>query len=556
MNQSPTIPCPNCGALNRATARFCNQCREPLQVPEPTTVPSAPPASPETLRLADDPKATFAERPTRRLDGAEGFAALPEGALVGKYEVRQLFPSQPGINSYLVADEQNQVYVMFEAENPAQWSGEKRLFEAQLTHPAIATLVDVFEQVPYGTQPRAYLVTEYPLVPLTQLGAPKEFDVLTWGVQLAEGLAYLHDHQLAHGTVQASSIVMSGTQQVKWWNLAGVQPLTPEWRTHEVLELAKILYQLLTPPGQTAPACSPATAQVFARAFAQDSRQRYPDARTLAADLQNVINALRHPPGITLVVGRLTDVGRVRELNEDAFVTLEAMHAVQQGSQALGLFVVADGMGGAAAGEVASKMVTQVMAHHIAANVFTPHFAPSASQLDYGAILIAAVEQANKAIFEARSRARSDMGSTLVAALVVGNQAYIVNVGDSRAYRIASDGIEKITKDHSLVQALVDRKEIGEDDVYTHPQRNFILRNVGDKLQVKADLFTHTFQPGEYLLLCSDGLWEMVYPKQRLHEIVTRAPSVQQACQQLVEAANQNGGDDNITVILVKFEST
>ncbi len=556
MNQSPTIPCPNCGALNRATARFCNQCREPLQVPEPTTVSAATPASPETLRLADDPKATFAERPTRRLDGAEGFAALPEGALVGKYEVRQLFPSQPGINSYLVADEQNQVYVMFEAENPAQWSGEKRLFEAQLTHPAIATLVDVFEQVPYGTQPRAYLVTEYPLVPLTQAGAPKEFDVLTWGVQLAEGLAYLHDHQLAHGTVQASSIVMSGTQQVKWWNLAGVQPLTPEWRTHEVLELAKILYQLLTPAGQTAPACSPATAQVFARAFAQDSRQRYPDARTLAADLQNVINALRHPQGVTLVVGRLTDVGRVRELNEDAFVTLEAMHAVQQGSQALGLFVVADGMGGAAAGEVASKMVTQVMAHHIAANVFTPHFAPSASQLDYGAILIAAVEQANKAIFEARSRARSDMGSTLVAALVVGNQAYIVNVGDSRAYRIASDGIEKITKDHSLVQALVDRKEIGEDDVYTHPQRNFILRNVGDKSQVKADLFTHTFQPGEYLLLCSDGLWEMVYPKQRLHEIVTRAPSVQQACQQLVEAANQNGGDDNITVILVKFEST
>ena len=208
---------------------------------------------------------------------------------------------------------------------------------------------------------------------------------------------------------------------------------------------------------------------MFARAFAQDPRQRYPDARTLAADLQNVINALRHPQGITFVVGRLTDVGRVRELNEDAFVTLEALHAIQQGSQALGLFVVADGMGGAAAGEVASKMVTQVMAQHIAANVFAPYFATPAPQLDYGAILLAAVEQANKAVFEARSRARSDMGSTVVAALVVGNQAYIVNVGDSRAYRIASDRIEKITKDHSLVQALVDRKEIGEDDVYTHP---------------------------------------------------------------------------------------
>lgn len=556
MSQLQNIICANCGATNRATARFCRQCRAPLHAPDQESIPlQTPLVSPETIRLPDDSKAPFAERATRRLDGAMGLAALPEGALIGKYEVRQLFPAQPGINSYLVVDEQNQFSVMFEAENREQWAGEKRLFDSRLAHPAIAPLVDVFEQVQYDDQPRAYLVTEYPLVPLAQLGAPKEFDVLSWGAQLAAGLAYLHDNKLAHGSVQPASIVMSGNKQVKWWNLAGAQPLTPELRDWEVLELAKALYQLTASPGQFAPAWSPTAAQVFAHAFAQDPRQRYHDARAFAADLENAINALRHPQGITFDVGRITDVGRARELNEDALTTIDALQSVQQGSQAIGLFVVADGMGGATAGEVASKMVVQVLARQTLANVFDPHFTAQPANLDYGAILKAAVEQANAEIFRARDAARTDMGSTVVAALVIGNQAHIVNVGDSRAYLIAPDRIEKITKDHSLVQAFVDRKEIGEDDVYTHPQRNFILRNVGDKPQVQADLFTRAFEPGQYLLLCSDGLWEMVYPKSRLHEIITRAPSVQEACKQLVDAANNNGGDDNITVVLVKFES-
>jgi len=276
---------------------------------------------------------------------------------------------------------------------------------------------------------------------------------------------------------------------------------------------------------------------------------RYDDA------LKELLKGLEALPGsISLLVGGITDVGKLRESNEDSLL-IETSRFSQVDSRVLGLFAVADGMGSARRDDaIASRMIIETLTRHI--EWYLPRDNQSSSALDYGTILIAAVEQANKAIFEARSRARSDMGSTVVAALVVGNQAYIVNVGDSRAYRIASDGIEKITKDHSLVQALVDRKEIGEDDVYTHPQRNFILRNVGDKSQVKADLFTHTFQPGEYLLLCSDGLWKMVYPKQRLHEIVTRAPSVQQACQQLVEVANQNGGDDNITVVLIKFVNT
>ncbi|MEW5718042.1 MAG: Stp1/IreP family PP2C-type Ser/Thr phosphatase, partial [Chloroflexota bacterium] len=446
--------------------------------------------------------------------------------------------------------------VMFEAENPEQWAKEKRLFESRIAHPAIAPLIDVFEQAQYDNQPRAYLVTEYPMVPLAQLGAPSEFNVLAWGAQLAGGLAYLHDNDFAHGNVQPASLVMTENKQVKLWNLADTRALTPELRDWDILQLAKALYQFAMPSGQAVPMLSPDATQVFERAFAQDPRQRYHDARTFADDLENALNALRHPKGITCSVGRITDVGQKRELNEDAFVTLDLLQAVQQGSQSIGLFVVADGMGGAVAGEVASKMVTQVMARHVLTHVFNPQFSAQPARLDYGAILQAAVEQANAEIYQMRSAARTDMGSTVVAALVIGNRAHIVNVGDSRAYLIAPDHIEKITKDHSLVQAFVDRNEIGEDDVYTHPQRNFILRNVGDKAQVQVDSFAHTFEPGQYLLLCSDGLWEMVYPKSRLHEIVTRAPSAQEACKELVNAANKNGGDDNITIVLVKFEAT
>jgi protein phosphatase len=445
---------------------------------------------------------------------------------------------------------------MFEAENPQQWAKEKHLFEAHLTHPAIAPLIDVFEQVQYGNQPRAYLVTEYPMAPLAQLGAPSEFDVLAWGAQLASGLAFLHENNFVHGNVQPASLVMTESKQVKLWNLADTRALTPELRDWDILQLAKALYQLAMPSGQAVPMLSPDATQVFERAFAQDPRQRYHDAREFAADLENALDVLRHPKGMTYSVGRITDVGQKRALNEDALVMLDLLQAVQQGSQSIGLFVVADGMGGAVAGEVASKMVTQVMVRHVLAHVLNPHFSAQPARLDYGAVLRAAVEQANAEIYQMRSAARTDMGSTVVAALVVGNRAHIVNVGDSRAYWIAPDRIEKITKDHSLVQAFVDRNEIGEDDVYTHPQRNFILRNVGDKTQVQVDLFTRAFEPGQSLLLCSDGLWEMVYPKSRLHEIVTRAPSAQEACRQLVAAANKNGGDDNITIVLVKFEAT
>jgi serine/threonine protein phosphatase PrpC len=556
MNQPQTITCPNCQTLNRSKAKICRQCHTPLVAPAQETahLPLVA-SSPATAQQPDDPKTPPIERTTRRLDDLTDLAPMPEGAIIGRYEVRQLLSTEPSINSYLVTDEQNQQRAMFEAANVDQWTREKRLSERQLVHSAIVAPVEVFEQVQYDNQPRAYLVAEYPLTPLAQLGTANELDAVSWGVQLAGGLAFLHDNDLALGSIQPANFVMTSDNQVKWWNLDCTQPLTPELQALDVWRLAKTLYQLTTTPGQVAAVWSPTAAQVFARAFASDPRQRYQDAPSFAEDLQKAINALGHPKSTTFTVGRLTDTGRARELNEDTLITIDTLVSIQQRKLAVGLYVVADGMGGAESGEVASRMVGQAIARHMQSNVFDQLFADIPPNVDYGATLKAAVEHANAEVFRARDAARTDMGSTVVAALVIGNQAYIVNVGDSRAYLIAPDRIEKISRDHSLVQTMVDRREIGEDDVYTHPQRSILMRSVGDKPLVQVDLFTQTFEPGQYLLLCSDGLWEMVHPKSRLQEIVGGAPNVQQACRELIKAANQNGGHDNISLVLVKFES-
>jgi protein phosphatase len=294
--------------------------------------------------------------------------------------------------------------------------------------------------------------------------------------------------------------------------------------------------------------------QIFQRALAQDPRLRYPDARAFGADLQQVMERLRHPTNVTTMVGRLSDVGLQRELDEDALLTIEITQFTHTGSQIVGLYAVADGMGGASAGEVASRMVTETLAREVTKNILMPRFATPGGETDYGAILKAAAEQANTEIHNIRMQARTDMGSTLVAAALVGNKAYIINVGDSRAYVISQNGIQKITKDHSLVQALADRGQIAEAEIRTHPQRNFIMRNVGDKPQLQVDLFPVTMETGQYLLLCCDGLWEMVQDEE-IRRIVVESKDPQDACRKLIDAANAAGGEDNITCVLVRVDN-
>jgi serine/threonine protein phosphatase PrpC len=229
----------------------------------------------------------------------------------------------------------------------------------------------------------------------------------------------------------------------------------------------------------------------------------------------------------------VTDAGRKRRRNEDSFVREPP------------LFAVADGMGGAQAGEVASRLAAEVFREFHEADVLDPEER-----------VAAIIQEANRQIYE---RARTDaqasgMGTTLTAALVVGTTVAIGHVGDSRAYRIRTGQLEQLTDDHSLVADLVRSGRITPEEADTHPQRSVITRALGTDPDVDVDTFSVEAEAGDLFLLCSDGLTTMVEDQQIL-DIIGRSEGLAEASKALVKAANRAGGEDNITVVLFSLQA-
>jgi PPM family protein phosphatase len=299
-----------------------------------------------------------------------------------------------------------------------------------------------------------------------------------------------------------------------------------------------------------------------------------------------------------LIAADKTDVGRQREQNEDS--AYKRIESFDDGDR--GLFIVADGMGGYQAGEVASRIAVETISKTMD-SFFKPigeqativlsslmddtTVIPSSSQNEDADILsstlsgregiqgikaaktrkltetpiaksvedqfTSAIQQANKEIVhygEQQSGARG-LGCTVTAALIQNNRAYIANVGDSRTYLLRKGKLKPLTKDHSLVARLVEEKQIDPEDIYSHPQRNLIYRSLGaGHKTVEVDVFHETLLPDDMLLLCSDGLWEMVHTPVLLKELSVSA-SPQAISTRLIELANENGGEDNITAVVV-----
>jgi serine/threonine protein phosphatase PrpC len=160
------------------------------------------------------------------------------------------------------------------------------------------------------------------------------------------------------------------------------------------------------------------------------------------------------------------------------------------------------------------------------------------------------VEEANTALCQKNQLDKTDMGSTITGFMLVGEHAYVLNVGDSRTYMLRGKQLYQLTTDHSLVGQLVAGGLIEPDDVYTHPQRSQIFRSLGDKPNVQIDIFKQQLHPGDILLSCSDGLWEMVRNPQ-IENILDNALDPETACAQFIEAANANGGEDNVSAVVV-----
>ncbi len=256
-----------------------------------------------------------------------------------------------------------------------------------------------------------------------------------------------------------------------------------------------------------------------------------------------------------------TDVGRSREHNEDRFLVAdltrqEASLQPQVRQHDLGergsLFVVADGMGGAAAGELASQMATDTIFAHLM-KAWNAETAPTPQRFAHR--LKEAVEVANANI-HAHAKAHPEvrgMGTTTTAAGVLGDHLYLTQVGDSRAYLVRGGEAHQLTKDQSLMQRLVEAGELTEEEAAHSERRNIILQALGPDPKVKVDLTHQEVRRGDTLVLCSDGLSGQV-KKEEIAQIVSQASDLAAACDTLIALANERGGPDNITVVMARFD--
>jgi PPM family protein phosphatase len=254
-----------------------------------------------------------------------------------------------------------------------------------------------------------------------------------------------------------------------------------------------------------------------------------------------------------LVFGQSTDVGMVRNNNQDSSLSFFFTSHSSEERPDFGLFIVADGMGGHHDGEKASAITTRVVAAHITNNIYVPILADGddVERPPITEALVAAVQRANSQVISNVP----DGGTTATAVAVIGDLAYIAHVGDTRVYLITKDNIEQITRDHSLVQRLIELDQLTPEAAVDHPQKNVLYRALGQNESLEVDTLTRRLPPGSRVLICSDGLWGLVKERE-IFEIAINNPSPQEACDKLVALANTRGGNDNITAIILRVPSS
>jgi len=240
----------------------------------------------------------------------------------------------------------------------------------------------------------------------------------------------------------------------------------------------------------------------------------------------------------------LTDIGRRRENNQDQLLV----------NDALGIYAVADGMGGHAAGEVASQIAIEALHDAMSADRWQPG---SASPQEIFQKLEEAFKEGNRRICEAvitRGEWRG-MGTTIVAMVASGDKALIGHVGDSRAYLLREGRLVRLTNDHSWVSEQVRLGLLTDEEAHKHPMRNIITRALGNRDQLEVDVTQESILPDDLFLLCSDGLSSMLSDEEIRQTLCEQLQDPEKACKTLVEQANAQGGDDNITVVVLAGSS-
>jgi PPM family protein phosphatase len=469
-----------------------------------------------------------------------------------------------------------EAYLVAEALDPAIVAPDPAVVARPLSHPHLLPVLETFDYTPFPPERHYSVVETRPGLPLSRLTLPQPIErVLGWGAQIADALGYLHQQGLISPGATSGNLLIDG-EDATLANLQRARPAPedPDARAAavaaDVTQLARTLQEALMAgsapvagSGRLTPAPAPSAVEhAFTRALRPAPDQPPITAEAWAA----LLTAAREPftkpaTGIRLRSGRLSNVGRRRPLNEDSLAIVECEMARESVSLGLGIYLVADGMGGHAGGEVASALASAAVIRRLTADFIAPLLAPGAAEPsadETRAALSAAVQDANRRIHEERAGRKSDMGTTLVLAIVIGPRIFVGNVGDSRAYLLrpgsGEDGLQQLTVDHSLVQRLVSMGQITDEQARSHPYRNMIYKSLGEHATVEMDTFVERAPPGSRLLLCSDGLSGLV-PDAQLRDLLAAHEDPQAACAALVAAANAAGGTDNITAVAVYIET-
>ncbi len=613
------ITCPNCGAQNRPTAKFCKQCGADLSptravIPRPATAvsvsapahgqpaPTPPPPSPtrplHDAEKPDTPKPATDPQVPPNLPTSDRLTPLQPGSILidpqhpdQKYSIaiaRELARSIYYNALNLTCPDCQTPHPNVPADGMCQQCPtplqpvlihERRRRPGQTLPPADlealirlsaghANILPHHAIIQY--QDNLYTVVEHPgrwgvLVRGQRQRSPDE--AMASIAQIGRTMAYLHQHGFTHAEVGGASIeslvLVGGAANVKFADLSTCTRLRSDDPTalraqtnSAVAFLAWTLFYLATgnelsrADVQLAP---PALRTVIERAM----QEQYGSVQDMLTDLTLLPSSAPPARSLKPTHGQATHPGQRHLHNEDAVVTFTFDKEQEGRSVPIGFYLVADGMGGHDAGDLASRTVNQIVTDWIIQTKVLPDLRKASRQLTTddatSEMLTQAIQQANEALLHHGEQKRSDPGSTVTAALIIGDVATIANVGDSRTYLLRNGQLEQITQDHSLVARLVDAGIIEPEDVHSHPQRNQIYRCLGHEPDIEVDTFTRPLRADDMLVLCSDGLWEMV-PDDEIRRIVENARSPQKACDALIEAANQAGGEDNIAVIAVEME--
>ncbi|HUS15970.1 MAG TPA: protein phosphatase 2C domain-containing protein [Chloroflexia bacterium] len=527
----------------------------------------------------------------------EAFPALAVGEqIAGRYQVQQVLQTGPQRQTYQVADLQGHLRCwacgslnnvqgeLYCTDCGAQLTGRTyRLFETprdaslpklpppllENMHSGVAGVFDSFTDAASG---RHYLVLEdvtgRPLSAILGAVAPGEApptaaQLLKWIDEAAATLQELHAARIVGCDFTPAALQVLPDERLVLVDPSACQMAGAGTDTHDsqgetqadVQRVAAVLEQWVqaqNPDGEAGGVDDESLLAVLARGREGGFRS----AAEFAAAVHDLVLADAPRGDLQLISGRATDVGVQRQLNEDSLFALETVTMEAAGYTPTGIYIVADGMGGHDSGEVASSIVVRTVPA-LLAEVLMGRItgeADGAHPSDHGRLLRDAVQEANQRIIALSRERGNDMGTTVTMALVVGNQATVANVGDSRTYLWRDGTLKPISQDHSLVARLIAAGQLTAEEGRHFDRRNEIYRALGDAhiTNDEIDIFQVTLRPLDALLLCSDGMWEMVRDAD-MEKIMLDSVDLHSAAQALVDAANRGGGEDNITVIIAQL---